>query len=114
LRSHQALVEHDEVIGPVDLVVVEDGRPVDAGIGLHRGAGALAAVVAEGLHRKAHLGVERRDELGAGDAALAAASVHAHFERQRQAFGNGGGLGRKNGRILGVHQVSRLAVWSGV
>ena len=106
LRAHQPFVEHDQMIGFVDLVAVGDGRTIDPRVGLYRRAGPFAAVIAEGLHRKSHLGEQHRDELGAGDAALAAAAVNAHLQRQDQAGRKS--AGRRCGRILGVHQVSRF------
>jgi hypothetical protein len=86
-RAHQPFVEHDQVVGAVDLVVVVDRQAVDAGIGLDRRTGAFAAVVAEGLHLHAHPGIEQGDQFGAGDAALAAAAMDTHFEGQGKACG---------------------------
>jgi len=86
-RAHQAFVEHDQVVGPVDLVVVVDRQAVDAGVGLHRCAGTFAAVVAEGLHLHAHPGIQQGDQLGAGDTTLAATAMDAHFEWQGKACG---------------------------
>ena len=53
-----------------------------------------------------HLAEQRGDQLGAGHAALAAAAVHPHFQRQDEAFGQGDGLclSRVHGLALRFHQ----------
>ena len=75
-------VEDDQVVRPVDLVAVADGNRVHAGEGADGRSGPLRAVVAEGLGVEPLLRVDGGDELGAGDAALAAAPVDAHLERE--------------------------------
>ena len=75
-------VEDDQVVRPVDLVVVADGNRVDPGEGADGRAGSLRAVVSEGLHVEPLLRVDGGDELRAGDSALAAAPVDAHLERK--------------------------------
>ncbi len=100
------------MIGSIDFVAVADGDAIDARISLHRRTRALAAVIAEGLHMQAHLRKQRGDQFGTSDAALAASSVHAHFQRQVQTGRQRNMCSTGSDRIF--HKISRLpAVLSG-
>ena len=73
--AEQGRVEHEQVIGVVDLVPIRDRLVSDAGVGTNRRTRALTRIVPEGLDALAQLRVDGGEDLRAGDATLAAAAM---------------------------------------
>jgi hypothetical protein len=68
------------VAGLVHLVAVGDRAVGDTDVRADRRAGPLARVVAEALHAPAEVRPHAREDLRAGDAALASAAVQPDFK----------------------------------